>query len=123
MEKIKGIETKYGLLEGRDRIYLDLIECPNETQLKLIGELNIDPDFKKYEIQFDGIVFYSSIELDFDIRGYKVSFGVIQNSELIREFQNIDHSNKLNSNHKHFYFRTYDSVFEIIAEKFNLKTH
>lgn len=121
MEKIIGIETDYGIIEGRDGIYLDSISYPSETELILKGEFSTNQDFKKYEIKFSGIIYLNSIELDFDERVSMASFGFIDNSALIIKFRQIDHSSKLNLKHKHFYFRTYDTVFEIVAENYGLK--
>lgn len=121
MERIVGVETKYGIIQGRDGIYLDSISNPKENELILKGEFNLGEDFKKYEIIFTGIVFLKSIELDFDERGPLESFGIIDNSDLIQKFQKMNHSAKLNSNHKHYYFRTYDTTFEIVAEYYELK--
>lgn len=120
MERVKGIETVYGIMEGRGN-YLDSIAYRNETELTLIGEFSVDSDFKKYEMNFTGIVFLKSVELDFDERAPMQSFGIIENSELLQKFNRIDHSAKLKSTHKHYYFRTYDTVFEIVAEDYDLK--
>jgi len=38
MEKLVGIETKYGIIKGRNGIYLDQIVYPNESELVLSGE-------------------------------------------------------------------------------------
>jgi hypothetical protein len=122
MEKIIGIKTDFGIIEGRDGIYLDSISHPNETELILKGEFNTNSDFKKYEIKFSGIIYLHSIELDFDERGQMASFGFVDNSTLIGKFRKKDHSDKLNPNHNHFYFRTYDTVYEIVADKYDLKT-
>ena len=122
MEKLTGIETEFGVIEGRDGIFLDSISYPNETELILKGEFNVNSEDKKYEIKFSGVIYLRSIELDFDERGQTESFGVINDSELIQKYKRIDHSAKLNSNHRHFYFRTYDTVFELVAEKYYLKT-
>ncbi|MBK0404807.1 hypothetical protein I5M27_17580 [Adhaeribacter sp. BT258] len=122
MEKIIGIETQYGVIKGRDGIYLDSISYPKETELILKGEFNINTDFKNFEISFSRIIYSQLIELDFDDRGGLESFGYFENSALIEKFRKIDHSNKLNARHTHYYFRTYDIVFEIIAQEYNLKT-
>lgn len=120
MEKLIGIKTKFGIIEGRDGIYLDSMSYPNESELILKGEFNINSEEINYEIKFFGIVHLCLIELDFDERSQMVSFGVINDSELIRKYKQLDHSSKLKSNHKHFYFRTYDSVFELVAENYKL---
>lgn len=122
MDIIKGIETEYGIIEGRDGIYLDSISYPDESTLILRGDFNTPKDFKKYEIKFSGIVYLHSIELDFGERKSMASFGVIDNSVLIQKLQKTNHSNKLKPHHKHFYFQTYDTIFELVAEDYDLKT-
>lgn len=118
MERIIGIETKDGVLEGRNAIYLDTIKHPRENEVIFGGELDVPEGFKPYSIKFYGIIFMSSVELDFDDRGYMESFGMIEGSKKIKEFRKLDHSDKLKDNHRHFYFSTYDTVFEIVAEGF-----
>jgi len=121
MEKIIGIETEFGIIEGRDGIFLDSLSYPNETEFILKGEFNINSEDKKFEIKFSEIVYLHSIALDFDERRQMESFGFVENSTLIKKFRNLDHSNKLISKHAHYYFSTYDTVFEIVAKDYNLK--
>ncbi len=115
MEKLVGIETKYGIIKGRDGIYLDQIEYPNESELILSGEFNLTGEFVQYKIKFYGIIFMSALELDFDQRAAMESFVLVQESKKIKEFSKLDHFGKLNDNHQHYIFRSYDTVFEIVA--------
>lgn len=120
MEKITGIETKYGVITGRDGIFLDSIFCPSQTELILKGEFNVNGVDKKYEIKFSDIVYFISIELDFDERNPLESFGLVENSQLIERIKKVDYDQKLSTKHRHFYFRTYDTVFEVICTVYEL---
>lgn len=81
---------------------------------------NLSGEFKRYIIKFYGIIYMNAIELDFDQRAVMESFIAVQESEKIKEFRKLDHSGKLKDNHQHYYFRTYDTVFEIVDEGFEL---
>lgn len=120
MEKVIGIETKLGVLEGRGSILLNTISCPSQTELILTGEFDIDDSDHKYEITFTDVVYLVSIELDFDERNPLESFGFIESSELIERIKKVDYDQKLSPGHKHFYFRTYDTVFEVICTTYEL---
>ncbi len=122
MEKIKGIETEYGIITGRDGIFLNSISCPSQTELLLNGEFNVNGVSKQYEIKFSDVVYFISIELDFDERNLLESFGSIENSKLIERIKNVDYDQKLSTKHRHFYFRTYDTVFEVICTMYELTT-
>ncbi len=122
METITGIETAYGVITGRDGIYLDSMLHPNEATLILKGQFFTSLGFKAYEITFFDIIYLLSIELDFDERVCMESFGYAENSIVIEKFRKMDHSDKIETNHLHYYFRTYDTVFEIIAQGYELKT-
>ena len=120
MERVSAINTEFGNILGRDAIYLDQILFKSENELTLFIELNINDFEKKVKIEFKGILFVSIVELDFDNRNILESLAVIENSIKINEFKIKNHSSKINDKHKHYYIRTYDTVFEIIADYFNL---
>ena len=119
-EQAKGIDTKYGILQGRDCIYLDSIQYVNESTIDFNGELNTGNSFVPYSITFAGIIWFQQVELDFDERNFQDSFAMIHNSNRLALFSKLDHSKKISSKHCHFYLRTYDSVFEIIADGYQL---
>jgi hypothetical protein len=120
VEKLVGLITELGLIEGRDAIYLDRIIFNNETNLTLTGDFNIYGIGGKFEMNFKGVIFLSTIELDFDKRRQMESLGIIENSDKIKEFRSLDHSSKINDRHKHYYVQTYDTVFEIISDEYEL---
>src|SRR5687767_14339422 len=113
MEQLIGLNTELGIIKGRDAIYLDKITFNRETELILNGEFNSDKGDKKFEMTFKGVVFLSTIELDFDKRGQMESLATVEHSERIKEFKKLDHSSKVNDRHRHYYVLTYDTVFEI----------
>jgi hypothetical protein len=88
--------------------------------MHLTGELNAGEKTIKFIMTFKGIRFLSIVELDFDKRGPMESLATIEQSEKLNEFKRTDHSRKINDNHKHYYIRTYDQVFEIICDQFEL---
>jgi len=120
--KAGRIKYYVGKIEGRDAIFLDKILFNTETDLTLIGHFSADNNQEiNFEMNFEGVIFFLSIELDFDKRGQLESLAVVQNSDRIKEFKAIDHSSKINDRHKHYYIRSYDTVFEIISDRFELK--
>jgi hypothetical protein len=120
MEKLTGLNTELGTLKGRDAIFLEKILFNNEREVTLIGEFNSQIGDRNFEMTFKGIVYFSAIELDFDKRGQVESLGTIENSERLKVFRSMDHSRKTHDEHRHYYVRTYDTVFEIISAKFEL---
>ena len=122
MERLISLNTKIGRIEGRDAIFLDRILFNTETDLTLTGHFSSDNNEEiNFEMNFKGTIYFSSIELDFDKREQKESLAVVEESNRIETFKAIDHSSKINREHKHYYIRTYDTVFEIISDKFDFK--
>ena len=130
-EKIVPIITEVGKIYGRDAIYLDKVNVINEMTFELNGEFNTnlcsnlnDEDIdKKYKIIFENVHMFKMIELDFDEIEYHSSFDIIENSSQIAKLIKKDREsriNKIDENYKHFVFRTYDTVFEIIGKDFKL---
>jgi hypothetical protein len=58
--------------------------------------------------------------LDFAGRAQAESMGTIEDSEKLALFLSLDHSQKVSKAHRHYYIRTYDTVFEIISPQFSL---
>ncbi|WP_196889875.1 hypothetical protein [Aureivirga sp. CE67] len=121
------IIKELGKIWGRDAIYLDKIEFEGTYLIKLIGEINGSlceiPQKKEwipYEIIFKGILEFKMTELDLYIDSeYTSSFEKVINSDLINSYKEI--SDKLKETHNHYIFHTYDDVFQIIAEEYELK--
>jgi len=112
-----GIKTKFGFLIGRDAIYLHEVVFLGESEILLKGEINSENTIN-FTLRFDNVVYFSSLELDFDERTQMESFCIVENSEKLMRYWKLDHSSKLNDKHKHYYVRTYDTVFEIISDHF-----
>lgn len=74
METIEGIKTEFGVLSGRDAIFLDSILHSSDTILTPSGKIEVDSISKSFQIQFTGILFQQMIECDFDERNSIVSF-------------------------------------------------
>jgi hypothetical protein len=125
------IITDVGIISGRDAIHLDLVE-QREGEIKFQGEINtglveiknnIEKDWLKYKLSFKGIVYFKCCELDFYTSEKLLisSFDKINNSEKITKLKSLDHSSKIDINHKHYVFATYDYVYEIIASQYFLE--
>jgi hypothetical protein len=120
MEKLIGLKTEIGFLKGRDAIFLNRIVFDTEKKVRLIGEFSLNETDRNFEMTFDGVIYFIAVELDFDDRAQMESFGTIKNSAKLELFRSRDHSQKTNNEHRHYYIRTYDTVFEIISGKFEL---
>jgi hypothetical protein len=130
-ENIKPIITEVGLIYGRDAIFLDKVNFINEETFELLGEfsgslcenLNDNNDVK-FKIVFKNVHLFKMTELDFDEVEYKSSFDEIENSIQINKMIEIDNQNnikKIDKTYKHYIFRTYDTVFEIIGKDYSLE--
>lgn len=122
------VETEFGYLFGRDAIFLDevIYDCRNLT---LKGEFNGILCSKKqnsyitYEIEFKGVYYFRSIELDVSITldnkywHEGTNFDEILDSDVLKAI-----SKARNLKLRHFLFLTYDDVFEIACQEFVLKT-
>lgn len=130
-EKITPIITEAGKIYGRDAIFLDKVNVINEMTFELIGGFNgnlcsnLQDDIEqKYKITFEGVHLFKMIELDFEEVEYQSSFDLIENSKQISKMISMDtkyHIGKIDETYKHFIFRTYDAVFEIIGRDFKLE--
>ncbi len=129
-ENIVPILTEVGKIWGRDAIFLDRVTIINESTFQLTGEFisdlcsNLrDTHDRKYQITFKGVHLFKMIELDFDEIEYQSSFDLIENSKQLLRMINEDkarHIGKIDATYKHYVFRTYDTVFEIIGKDFEL---
>ncbi|MCQ4088442.1 hypothetical protein [Saccharibacillus sp. JS10] len=127
--RIQPIETCLGDLIGRDCIFLDKINHNYiENNVELIGEINgrltqIDSvDWIKYSLKFKGVKYFNMVELDisdkyinYDISN-STSFFEILDSDLIKHIQC-----KRGWSLRHFILQTYDDVFEVAANNYELK--
>lgn len=128
-EKYVPVETPVGILLGRDAIYLDKINLTdNAGRLALEGKFNANlaskpvDDFIDYTITFIGIMALEILELDSWFNkpqnGIKSSFDEVTNSKWVKKLGGKVEPGR----HKHFQFVTYDLVFNIVCNNFDLIT-
>ena len=123
MENVVPEKTKHGAMFGRDTLYLDEISAPDERHLVLNGIIHTHAgQDRNYEIKFNGTVYVSITESD-RVTGYgdSGSFCVIENSETIKKLKHINFDAMFADKHRHFFFATYDSVFQVVAIDYQLK--
>ncbi len=127
----KPVVTSLGLIEGRDAIFLEEIKL-TETAIQISGEIGGGHctngewgDDIPFWITFENIISLRMVELDFyEYLDYESSFDVVENSMEIQRLKEIEGGDqgKLTPGHKHYIFATYDSVFDVIAARYNFKT-
>ncbi|MFK7970229.1 MAG: hypothetical protein AB8F95_07675 [Bacteroidia bacterium] len=123
--------TEVGKIWGRDAIYLDRVNMINESTFEISGSFNgslcenlNSGDFKSFDISFNAVHLFKMIELDFDETEYQSAFDEVLHSEQINHLIALDQARsigKIDTSYRHFVFRTYDTVFEIICKGFELK--
>lgn len=123
------IETIAGIISGRDAIFLDDVQVslyPHTIELR--GELNShlcskfkDEDlFIKYGLKFSGVLAFVMTELDFKDHLGVSSFDRVVNSDWLDEMRRKDHSSKFKPNTEHYVVFTYDDVFDVACESYEL---
>lgn len=130
METIKAIETELGQIHGRDAIFLDDIQFNyQKNEVELIGEINgllcsasDDDGFIGYELLFKKVYYFNMVELDVseqmfgDLFNESSSFGEILNSKILRDIKNARGLEL-----KQYVIYTYDDVFVIACQEFELR--
>ncbi len=124
-----------GIVQGRDAIYIDGYHFSGRNDFFIEGAFNSqlcsvkqDIDFVPFKISFRGIIHLKFYELDLyypkNMWERKASFEMIQDSDLIKEFMILnDSQGKINENHKHYILWTYDDVFEVVADGYDITIH
>ena len=120
------IETAHGFLVGRACIFLDEVSFLYGTyNLRLIGEVNtslvsnppeVSPKLVPYELTFTRVLALKMIELDSWDFECASSFDEILNSQWVAEI-----GGKVTKEHKHFFFQTYDDIFEVVCSSYEFK--
>lgn len=132
MNKSVGIEVPVlGILYGRDCIFIDSVIQNDSDKLKFKGEINSsliknikDNEWIPYVLTFHQVIAYFSCELDTyeNIGMYNHSnhadFNIVENSQWLAELQIREDFDK--SVYKHYLLFTYDYVYNIIAESFDI---
>ena len=131
MFEFQSVQTKIGLLVGRDAIFLNEYRS-NGHELTVEGEFSgtlasegKDNYSYPYIITFSGVQAIKVTELDAyesstSSEGWSpTSFDQVVSSVWIKELNTS--MSKINDSDKHFIFQTYDYVFEIICPEYNLE--
>lgn len=129
--QLETIVTKFGVLNGRNAIYLDKIEFEGRHTVTLIGEINgnlLENEYKtsnslKYTFVFRQILAFEMIELDsWFINAPEIwheqgsSLNKVINSQWVQSL-----GGKVTPKHQHFIIQTYDDVFQIVCETIEIQ--
>ena len=120
MEVAAGIATELGIIKGQE-IHLSEVVFNDKRSITIRGTVNGDKGKRSFELRLGGVLFYSTIDLDFDKRTQPESLAMIMYSSKIADFKKHDHASRLQRDHNHYYLRTYDTVFETIANEFEFQ--
>ena len=130
-ETFEPIETVAGVILGRDAIFLDdvhfdyqknIVELRGELNSHLCSKYRDDEDsFIGYSLTFSGVLAFAMTELDFKDHLGVSSFDRVVNAKWLDEMRRKDHSAKVKLNLEHFLVFTYDDVFDIACESYELK--
>jgi hypothetical protein len=114
------IETPYGVLSGRDAIYLDRViieDCTRtlvlEGSVSRVTKQPLDVDFSGYSLRFSGVLAFRCVELDSTKWDWDASFEEILESDWVREL-----GGKVTLKHRHFFVQTYDDVFDVVCDHY-----
>ncbi len=119
---LQPIATALGIPKGRDSIYLGTIEhsvCPREITFRGNIESLVPGASVRFVLRFHGLLELHSLELDFTDFGLPASFVEVVASERVAAMKRRDHSAKVRG-HRHFILATYDEVFEVICQGYEL---
>ncbi|MCY9529733.1 MULTISPECIES: hypothetical protein [Paenibacillus] len=130
MEQIKAIKTELGEIHGRDAIFLDDIQFNyQKNEVTLIGEISgglctesDDDEFIKYELLFKKVYYFNMVELDVSLQMFdhsyheSSSFVEIGNTKILRDIKNARGLEL-----KQYVIYTYDEVFVIACQDFELR--
>jgi hypothetical protein len=73
-----------------------------------------------YRITFNSVLYLRIIELDIDPRALAHAFDIVEYSALVESFRASDLDKKVTADHAHYSFCTYDHIFEIVANGYDL---
>lgn len=116
------IATALGTPKGRDSFYLRAIEqtlYPRCITFRGNIEGLLDTASVPFVLRFSGLLELHAIELDFSDAEYPSAFVEVTRSERVAALKGRDHSAKVRD-HRHFILATYDEVFELICEGYEL---
>ncbi|WP_270996005.1 hypothetical protein [Listeria seeligeri] len=127
MENSYPIKIKNQLIFGRDKIWLISMH-QNNNKLTLTVEIDLEEKSMLLNIVFEGIVFYSSTELDtYEKSKWSSSwlnsqsnFEVVQGSDLMKERVEI-RSDYNRQDFTHYRISTCDYIIDVIAKNYQLE--
>lgn len=131
--EIEEVITPLGYLYGRDAIYVDKLYYGLGRRMTLAGEFNgalasksESDDFVMYTLRFEGVFYFNMVELDLysdqlppgqsDIKSNWLEY---RQSPLLERAQQNQELKEL----RHFILFTYDDVFEIACQRYELELH
>ena len=126
-EICQSVETKVGIIRGRSSLFLDTLDY-RDNALFLYGSLHSsrspgeEPKDLYYTIIFRDVLAFQMLELDTWIasdwsENRESSFDEVVNSVWIAKLGGKAESDK----NKHYSFRTYDAVFDVVCRKYELQ--
>ncbi|WP_270993676.1 hypothetical protein [Listeria seeligeri] len=127
MENSYPIKIKNQLIFGRDKIWLISMH-QNNNKLTLTVEIDLEEKSMLLNIVFEGIVFYSSTELDtYEKSKWSSSwlnsqsnFEVVQGSDLMKERVEI-RSDYNRQDFTHYRISTCDYIIDVITKNYQLE--
>lgn len=144
LQKFSPIETEVGFIKGRDAICYPKLISINESSYCITGQLNgyncskiADKDTAAdmtFSLTFNGVLWFKAQELDYFVWDNESCFDVIEHSAKLAVMRAQDKragggkvDNGYNKEgkfgevlHQHFVLTTYDTVYEIIAQSYDL---
>ncbi|WP_271001747.1 hypothetical protein [Listeria seeligeri] len=126
MENSYPIKIKQQIVFGRDKTWLKSLQQKNNI-LTLAVEIDFENSSSQMNMIFEGLLFYSSTELDtYEKSKWSSSwlksqsnFEIIQHSDLIKEQVKI-RSDYNSQDFSHIRISTYDYIIDVISKNYDL---
>ncbi|EIX7600478.1 hypothetical protein MML99_002964 [Listeria monocytogenes] len=120
METSHPIKINNQLIYGRDKTWLESLH-QNTNQLILTVEIDFEDESKLQKMVFNGLIFYSSTELDtYEKSKWSTSWLTSQSNFEIIERVKIRSDYNI-QDFKHYRISTYDYIIDVIAKTYQLK--
>lgn len=130
MENLIPIQTEYGILYGRDCIFLDMVSQDQKGHLTFTGEfsnplLRQGQKWLSFKLTFHNLLACFSCELDTYENLVKTAchegscFDLVQESTWLQSFPVREDYKK--DQFSHYRLSTYDYVYDIIAASYHLE--
>ena len=118
------VQTKFGVLRGRDCIFLDRVGFEQGTNTVVLeGEVNGalvsrggGDHYIGYVLRFCGVLALRMVELDSWDENPSSSLDEIVGSPWVSDL-----GGKVTAQHRHFCVHTYDDVFDVVCETYELE--